>query len=251
MQMLSEERFDIILQLLQQKKAVTVTELTKILNISESTIRRDLNTLAEMGKLNKVHGGATAIEQERHTVEEDVEIKSLKNMEEKSKIAEYAAGLVGEDDFVFLDAGTTTEKMIDYLVPTKAVFITNGIVHVRKLTQKGLRAYLLGGELKLSTEAMVGSAAIDALKAYNFTKSFIGTNGIHEQYGFTTPDMAEAMIKKEVMSRSFMRCVLADHSKFGKINSVSFANLSQACIITDRIENKKYVDYTVIREVVK
>lgn len=249
--MLSEERFDIILQLLQQKKAVTVTELTKTLNTSESTIRRDLNTLAEMGKLNKVHGGATAIEQERHTVEENVKVKSLKNMEEKSKIAEYAAGLIGDDDFVFLDAGTTTEKMIDYLVPSKAVFITNGIVHVRKLTQKGLRSYLLGGELKLSTEAMVGSAAIDALKAYNFTKSFIGANGIHEQYGFTTPDMAEAMIKKEVIKRSFMRCILADHSKFGKINSVSFANLSQACIITDRLENKKYTAYTVIREVVK
>lgn len=249
--MLSEERFDIILQLLQQKKAVTVMELTKTLKTSESTIRRDLNTLAEMGKLNKVHGGATAIEQERHTIEENVEVKSLKNMEEKSKIAEYAAGLIGDDDFVFLDAGTTTEKMIDYLVPSKAVFITNGIVHVRKLTQKGLHSYLLGGELKLSTEAMVGSAAIDALKAYNFTKSFIGANGIHEQYGFTTPDMAEAMIKKEVMKRSFMRCILADHSKFGKINSVSFANLNQACIITDRLENKKYTTYTVIREVVK
>ncbi len=249
--MLSEERFDIILQLLQQKRAVTVTELTKIINTSESTIRRDLNTLAEMGKLNKVHGGATAIEQERHTVEENVEIKSLKNKEEKSRIAEYAAGLINEDDFIFLDAGTTTEKIIDYLTPTKAVFVTNGIVHVRKLTQKGLRAYLLGGELKLSTEAMVGSAAMDTLKAYNFTKSFIGTNGIHEQYGFTTPDMAEAMIKKEVINRSFMRCILADHSKFGKINSVSFANLSQACIITDQMENKKYADYTVIREVVK
>lgn len=249
--MLSEERFVIILQLLQQKKAVTVTELTKILKISESTIRRDLNTLAEMGKLNKVHGGATAIEQERYAIEENVETKSLKNMEEKSRIAEYAANLVNENDFVFLDAGTTTEKMIDYLVPTKAVFITNGIVHVRKLTQKGLRAYLLGGELKLSTEAMIGAAAIEALKAYNFTKSFIGTNGIHEEYGFTTPDMAEAMIKKEVMNRSFMRCVLSDHSKFGKITSVSFANLSQACIITDRIKDKKYVDYTVVREVIK
>lgn len=249
--MLSEERFEIILQLLQQKKAVTVIELTKILKTSESTIRRDLNTLAEMGKLNKVHGGATAIEQQRHTIEEDVETKSLKNMQEKSKIAEYAANLINEDDFVFLDAGTTTEKMIDYLVPTKAVFITNGILHVRKLTQKGIKAYLLGGELKLSTEAMVGAVAVDALKSYNFTKSFLGANGIHEQYGFTTPDMAEAMIKKEVMSRSFMRCILADCSKFGKINSVSFGNLSQACIITDQVENKKYLDYTVIREVGK
>ena len=70
--MLSEERHSVILQLLQERKAVTVTEFTKILGISESTIRRDLNTLAGMGKINKVHGGATVIEEERKTIEENV-----------------------------------------------------------------------------------------------------------------------------------------------------------------------------------
>lgn len=252
MNMLSEEREQRILQLLEQKKAVTVMELTKLLQTSESTIRRDLNSLAEMGKLNKVHGGATAIETFRQTIEENVEEKALKNIQEKIQIAQYAATLVQNDDFVFLDAGTTTAKMIDYLDPTsKAVFITNGIVHVRKLTQKGIKAYLLGGELKLSTEAMIGAAATDSLKAYNFTKSFIGCNGIHEEYGFSTPDVAEAMIKKEAMNRCFMNCIVADSSKFGKISAVSFGRLSQACIITDQIKDKKYANYTVIREVVK
>ena len=247
--MLSEERHSVILQLLQERKAVTVTEFTKILGISESTIRRDLNTLAGMGKINKVHGGATVIEEERKTIEENVAEKEVKNVEEKNKIVKYAAGLIRDDDFIYLDAGTTTGKLIDCIKRTKAVFVTNGIFHAKRLTQKGIKVFLLGGELKLSTEAMIGMTALDALKQYNFTKAFLGANGIHEQYGFTTPDPAEAMIKKEVMNRSFMRCVLADSSKFGQISSVSFGNLSRACIVTDRLKNKKYADYTVIREV--
>lgn len=247
--MLSEERHSVILQLLQERKAVTVTEFTKILGISESTIRRDLNTLAGMGKINKVHGGATVIEEERKTIEENVAQKEVKNVEEKNKIVKYAAGLIRDDDFIYLDAGTTTGKLIDCIKRTKAVFVTNGIFHAKRLTQKGIKVFLLGGELKLSTEAMIGMTALDALKQYNFTKAFLGANGIHEQYGFTTPDPAEAMIKKEVMNRSFMRCVLADSSKFGQISSVSFGNLSQACIVTDQLKNKKYADYTVIREV--
>ena len=247
--MLSEERHSVILQLLQERKAVTVTEFTKILGISESTIRRDLNTLAGMGKINKVHGGATVIEEERKTIEENVAEKEVKNVEEKNKIVKYAAGLIRDDDFIYLDAGTTTGKLIECIKRTKAVFVTNGIFHAKRLTQKGIKVFLLGGELKLSTEAMIGMTALDALKQYNFTKAFLGANGIHEQYGFTTPDPAEAMIKKEVMNRSFMRCVLADSSKFGQISSVSFGNLSQACIVTDRLKNKKYAEYTVIREV--
>ena len=249
--MLSEERYQIILQLLQEKKAVSVTELTEMLGISESTIRRDLNTLAGRGKINKVHGGATAVEEERNTEEENVTERLNKHREEKLLIAKYAVSLINNDDFVYLDAGTTTRQMIDVMPDTKAVFVTNGIDHAKRLTQRGCKVYLLGGELKLSTEAMVGVTAQDALRQYNFTKSFLGTNGIHEQYGFTTPDVREAMIKKEVMNRSFMRVVLADSSKFGQISSVSFGNLSQACIVTEQLQNRKYGEYTVIREVGK
>ena len=118
--MLIQERFDAILKLLEQKRAVTVIELTQLLNTSESTIRRDLSALAEMGKIHKVHGGATVIEQSL-TKEETVIAKSTKNIEEKNLIAKYAASIINDDDFIFLDAGTTTEIMIDYLSPNKAI----------------------------------------------------------------------------------------------------------------------------------
>lgn len=247
--MLTEERFSAILERLQDKKAVTVAELTKLLETSESTIRRDLNTLHDMGKLKKVHGGATLCNEAYLTNEEDVPTKSQYYVTEKERIAKYAATLIDDEDFVYIDAGTTTEKLIDYIGETKATFVTNGIVHAKKLIQKGFKAYVVGGQLKLSTEAIVGAEALSNLKKYNFTKCFLGTNGITLDNGFSTPDVEEALIKIEAVNRTHKVFVLADHSKFGKQSSVSFANLDQAVIITDELTDERYKEQTVIKEV--
>lgn len=247
--MLTEERFSAILERLQDKKAVTVVELTKLLETSESTIRRDLNTLHDMGKLKKVHGGATLCNEAYLTNEEDVPTKSQYNVTEKESIAKYAATLIEDEDFVYIDAGTTTEKLIDYIGETKATFVTNGIVHAKKLIQRGLKAYVVGGQLKLSTEAIIGAEGLSNLKKYNFTKCFLGTNGITLDNGFSTPDVEEALIKIEAVNRTHKVFVLADHSKFGKQSSVSFANLDQAVIITDQLMDDRYKEQTVIKEV--
>lgn len=247
--MLTEERFSAILERLQDKKVVTVAELTKLLETSESTIRRDLNTLHDMGKLKKVHGGATLCDEAYLTNEEDVPTKSQYYVTEKERIAKYAATLIEDEDFVYIDAGTTTEKLIDYIGETKATFVTNGIVHAKKLIQKGFKAYVVGGQLKLSTEAIVGAEALSNLKKYNFTKCFLGTNGITLDNGFSTPDVEEALIKIEAVNRTHKVFVLADHSKFGKQSSVSFANLDQAVIITDELTDERYKEQTVIKEV--
>ena len=124
--MLTEERYAQILRILQEKKAVTVTELTACLHTSESTIRRDLNALHEQGKLNKVHGGATLLANSFTMQEEDVQTKARLHIKEKERIARYAASIVNDHDFIYIDAGTTTEKMIDFLQKTRATFVTNG-----------------------------------------------------------------------------------------------------------------------------
>lgn len=247
--MLTEERFALILDLLYDKKAVTVTELTKLLGASESTIRRDLNTLNEMGKIKKVHGGATVLDSYFSTKEDDVVTKSLLNTEAKSKIAKYASTLVHDDDFIFIDAGTTTEKFIDYIPATNASFVTTGIAHARKLVQKGLKVYVTGGQLKSSTEALVGIECVNSIVKYNFSKCFMGTNGISEICSFTTPDPEEALIKREAIRHSYVSFVLADNTKFNKVCAVTFAELKKACIITDKLLDNKYRELTVVREV--
>ena len=233
--MLTEQRYQIILDLLKEKKSVTATELKEILDTSESTVRRDITALHKAGKLIKVFGGAVALEDEGtvSAYEPTVEQKSELYVKEKRKIAQYAAELIEEEDFIYLDAGTTTGYMIDVLGYTNAVFVTNAVSHAQRLAAKGIKVFLIGGELKNSTEAVIGAQAMKNLQEYHFTKGFFGANGITKAEGFTTPDANEALVKQTAIERCRNRFVLADHSKFGSISSVTFSAFANAKILTD------------------
>ena len=247
--MLQNERQEKILARLRQNGSVKVTVLAKDMDISESTIRRDINELDRRGRLKKVFGGAVAIHRDMRPVETDVAPRTLINIREKDIIAEYAASMINDNDFVYIDAGTTTEKMIDYLDKKSVTYVTNGITHAKKLIQRGFDAYVIGGLLRPSTEAVIGAAAIEAVQKYNFTKCFMGTNGIDTESGFTTPDIGEAAVKTAVMKKSYVSFVLADHTKFGLVSPVTFADIEEACVITDHLEGEHYRRYTVIKEV--
>lgn len=250
--MLTEERYEIILDALKKKERMSVAELVEVTNASEATIRRDIIALDEEGKLRKIRGGAGAIQDGGFVnIELSYTEKEQIHRPEKLVIGEYAASLVKDDDFIFIDAGTSTAAMIEYLKPTNAVFVTNGIANANSLIAKGLTTYLIGGRIKPGTLAIVGNEGVESLKKYNFTKCFLGTNGIHFERGFTTVDTDEASIKQEALSRSFLKVILADSSKFSQIAAVSFGKIDDAVIITDKVINDKYKDATTIKEVSK
>ena len=232
--MLSEERYDKILKLLEEKGTVTVAEIVELFDISESTARRDILALHNAGRLVKVFGGAVALDKSYTAHEPTVAQKAEVNLEEKRLLGRYAASLIEAEDFVFLDAGTTTGCMVEFLTETSACFVTNAVAHAQKLAARGLRVILTGGELKSSTEAVVGIQTVETLRQYHFTKGFFGTNGISRQAGFTTPDAGEALVKKAAMEQCQSRYVLADASKFGAVSSVTFAPFHRAEILTDR-----------------
>ncbi|MCI2061437.1 MAG: DeoR/GlpR family DNA-binding transcription regulator [Eubacteriaceae bacterium] len=249
--MLQNVRYNKILEQIQRQNSVRVTDLAEELGVSESTIRRDINDLDKAGQLRKVFGGAVANRSDIIGLESDVMTRETLNVEEKNAIARYAASIINDDDFIFIDAGTTTARIVDFLESKKATIVTNGVPLAMKLIQSGFRSYMIGGELKLSTEAVVGTDAVESLKKYNFTKCFIGTNGIDTERGYTTPDIDESMVKTTVINQSYVSYILADHSKFGLITSVSFADIREACIITDHVTDKKYIKHTIVKEVGK
>lgn len=249
--MLTEERHEIILKELKKNSAVYVSDLVQKLNTSESTIRRDLNNLHKEGKLKKVHGGATILDKIIKTSDDKVSVRQTLNINEKIEIAKYAANLIEKDDFVYIDAGTTTEIMIDFIEEKGATFVTNGIQHAKKLIQNECKVFILGGEIKWATEAIIGVEAINSLKKYNFTKGFFGTNGISIERGYTTPDIIEALVKEEAINRCRNAYVLTDNSKFDEISCVTFGNINKAIIITTTIEDNKYKEFTEIVEVSK
>lgn len=230
--MLAEERFAKILAILEDMGSVTVQQLMAELDASESTIRRDLNTLDDSGQLTKVHGGAVLKSTVYSTRDDEVIHRKEQNKDAKEKIARYAAELIAPGDFVYIDAGTTTERMIEYITNKQAVFVTNAITHAKKLAERGCTVYILGGEFKAVTEAIVGEEAVTTLEKYNFTKGFWGTNGVSMQKGFSTPELKEALVKKTSMENCKECYVLADESKFNQISSVTFAAFESATVIT-------------------
>lgn len=233
--MLTEERYNIILELLREKRSVTVAEIKDRLGISESTIRRDLNALAQEGKLTKVFGGAVAPDNVSNGIELSVPQKLQVNEREKRLIAGYAAAMIKPHDFVYLDAGTTTGYMLEFFCDKDVTVVTNAVAHAQRLAKAGVKVRLVGGELKSSTEAVVGSEAMQTLRKYHFTKGFFGTNGVTKKAGFTTPDANEAMVKKTAIEQCQKKYVLCDHSKFGEVSSVTFLAFTGADVITDRI----------------
>ena len=202
--MLTEERFAKILSILEHMGSVTVQQLMTELDASESTVRRDLNTLDANGQLVKVHGGAILKNTVYSTIDDEVVHRKEQNREAKDKIARYAAGLITAEDFVYIDAGTT------------------------------------GGEFKAVTEAIVGEEAVFTLDKYNFTKGFWGANGVSLQRGYSTPELKEALVKRKSMENCRDCYILADESKFSQISSVTFAPFEKATVITTELKLEIY-----------
>ena len=165
---------------------------------------------------------------------------------EKERIARYAASLVGDDDVVYLDTGTTVLHMAEYLKGSSALFVTSSIEFAARLTEHNLHIYVLGGTLKLGTVDIVGAEALGALRRYNFTKVFLGTSGISVSQGFTTPDPEAAALKFLAASKAQTVYMLADSSKFGRVTAATILPLDGARIITDKLPDRKYLDCTDI-----
>ena len=248
--MLAEERFALILNLLAEKRTATVQELCEALNASESTIRRDLTELDRQGRLNKVHGGATLPDGQFLADEPTMAAKETLAVGQKRSIAQAAADLVRAGDFVYIDAGSTTLAMVRALngPALDAHYVTNGIAHARLLAQKSCNVCVPGGLLRPKTEAIIGAAALTSLQQFNFTKAFLGANGVALGAGFTTPDPEEAAVKAMVSRRARETWFLVDDSKFGRVYPAVISELYGGAILTNRCPEPKYKQLTLVKE---
>lgn len=231
--MLTNERHEFILNLLEQKQTIKIQEIVDQTAASESTIRRDLTDLESQNKLERVFGGAVL--PDRNLTEPTIEDKSTRNLMEKEQVARIAASFIQEGDSIYLDAGTTTFQMIPYLKDKNVVVVTNGLTLVEALNAHGITTYLTGGMMKARTGALVGAQTIQSLNNYRFNLCFLGVNGFHPDFGFTTPDPEEAAVKRQASSLARDSYVLADHSKAGKVSFAKIMDMDDAYLIVDRL----------------
>ncbi|TFU84426.1 DeoR/GlpR transcriptional regulator [Streptococcus sp. AN2] len=231
---LKSERKQVILETLNGQRFVRLEELVDLLQSSESTIRRDLDELEMLGKLRRVHGGAECLL--KLTEEESIVEKSIKNIQEKREVAQKAATFVEDGDVIFLDAGTTTELMIDELSASNLTIVTNSVHHAVKLVEKGFYTIIIGGKVKEATDASIGAFALEQIRQLHFTKAFLGMNGV-DSNDYTTPDVEEAAIKRLVLQNASQSYVLVDPSKLGHISFTKVAALRQADLICHRSDS--------------
>lgn len=243
MRMLTEERHAYILDKLKKENTVKIKDLESELNCSISTVRRDLSELEEQGLLTRVHGGAKRI----YTMNSELEMKekSSKNIHEKKQIGVLAASFVTAEDIIYLDAGTTTYEMIPFLKDIKDLLVvTNGVNHADLLTDYNISTVLLGGQIKMRTKAIIGSVAFKQLETYGFSKTFLGINGIDGEFGYTTPDPEEAALKRLAGSQANQTYVVADSTKFHKVNFVKVSELENYAVITSQLDESDRAQFT-------
>ncbi len=243
--MSTKERDEEIIKLLEESPSqfVSVPSLAEYFKTSESTIRRDLQRMANQHLLMRVHGGAASLHFSGNFRFERLDKEYLERErtepEVKKMIAKEACRYVKEGSCIYLDASTTVASMINFLPTYKnTYYITNSPSLAQKLAERSLVCYVTGGELKLTTNAFIGPYVLEFINKFNFDVGFFGTNGIHPQSKFTTPDPQECAIKSAAISKCYDSFILADHSKFDNISTATFSDFTRPTLITDKADEK-------------
>ncbi len=229
------ERCLAILNILQKQHKVEVSELSKRFGISEMTVRRDLNLLAQQYNIIRTHGGALMDNQPLVRMISFDESR-ISHKEAKEKIAAKAAALVKNGKRVFIDSGSTTRIMLNYLDrDTRAVIVTNHLkVAERALMFDNLSVIMLGGQMIRITNCSSGSVAEEQIKKYQLDTAFIGAAAIGADGKLYDGYSPEARFKSSIFSVAKKIYLLTDSSKFNTYDLNEFANLSQVSgVITD------------------
>ena len=196
-----------------------------------------------------MHGGATLPDSRFLADEPTMEAKETLAVAEKRSIAAVAAALITAEDFVFIDAALPRWSWCGRDGCGAQGHLCDQRRGARPAAgAEGCRVYLPGGLLRPQTEAIVGAPAVSSIQQYNFTKAFMGANGVALEAGFTTPDPEEAAVKAAAVRRARESWFLVDDAKFAKIYPAVITDLHGGAILTNRCPNPKYKQYTFVKE---
>ncbi|MFW6287820.1 MAG: DeoR/GlpR family DNA-binding transcription regulator [bacterium] len=243
--MLAVERRHEILKILNNKGSVHVTEISKILRVTEETIRRDLDILNDRKLLQRTHGGAISIEDNKSEL--SFNIRKEKNVEEKDKIASKAVNLINNGDTIFLDASTTSMYLAAQLKNfTDLTIVTNSVRIILELVENtNINIIATGGILRANSLSYVGPLTNEAIKKYYADKFFTSCKGISIEHGATDSNEMEIEIKKLMSKQAQKLIVLADYSKFDQVGLSQFATFDDidTIITDDNIDEEIKKDY--------
>lgn len=234
--MYPEERQQAIATLVMARGRASVAELADTYAVTTETVRRDLAVLDRAGLLRRVHGGAVPA-RALHVVEAGVSERETTRSDVKDAIARAAGEFLPlSGASVLFDAGTTTAR-VAALLPTDRdlVVVTNSVpIAARVAAMSSVTLQLLGGRVRGLTQAAVGDQVLRVLDTMRVDIAFIGTNGITVGHGLSTPDTEEAAVKRAMVRSANYVVVVADSTKVGQEDFVSFAPIDSVdALVTD------------------
>lgn len=204
-----------ILEKLDQQKKVEVEMLANELNVSEMTVRRDLEKLETNGELVRTFGGAIPVQ----TISNEISYKDkkVKNVLQKRMIAEKAVEKIENNHIIFLDSGTTTLEISKKILSLdfNLTVITNDISIANVLMDSNIDVIVLGGHLQNNTGSILGTLTFDLIKKLNADLFFLGAHAVDEEYGITAPSIEKAQVKIAMMQSSREVILVTDKSKYG------------------------------------
>ncbi|WP_406002291.1 DeoR/GlpR family DNA-binding transcription regulator [Streptomyces sp. NBC_00829] len=243
--LLAEQRRALILDEVRRRGGVRVNELTRQLNVSDMTVRRDLDALARQGVIEKVHGGAVPVV-EASTHEPGFEAKSALELSAKEDIARAAARMAVPGSAIALSGGTTTYALAHHLIDVPDLTVVTNSVRVADVFHAAQRAGSAGGQrtgtatvvltggVRTPSDSLVGPVADQAIRSLHFDVLFIGVHGISVTAGLSTPNLAEAETNRRFVQAARRVVVVADHTKWGTVGLSSFAQLTEVdTLVTD------------------
>ena len=241
--MLKRERLQYITQIVNKKGIVTAAQIMQDLDVSDMTVRRDLDELEKSGKLIRIHGGAQSVNYNIDFELSHVE-KATVNPEGKKEIAQQAATLIREHDTIFLGPGTTIELLAQEIAGRPVRVVTNSLPVFNIISQKDPEQVILaGGYFRSHTGCFVGPLCTQILERLKFSAAFISCNGIAEEQ-ITTSSVEEGQAQEIALNNARFRYLLADEHKFNREDFYSYYKLyNMDALITDTKTNEDVISH--------
>lgn len=210
---------------------VKMAELKEMFEVTEMTLRRDMEKLEQWGHIRRTFGGAILVGNDI-TLQE----RSGVFIEEKMRIGKLAAQLIQPGESIFLDGGSTTLQVARFIQANLNItVVTNALNIAAELQGKQISTIVIGGMLMGQTSTLVGPVATEALVKMAFNRAFIGTTGVTLKHGYSNSNMHEAEVKRLAIQQASEVNIVMDHSKFGRQDLFSFGGLKAANrVITDQ-----------------
>lgn len=229
-----KERQASILKLLEESDRATISHMKELYNVSEMTLRRDINKLEEMGYVTKIHGGVIA--RKKLLFDRSFSKREREHQDEKKAIAKEAVSLMKPGENIILDTGTTTLYVARELVKKNLplTVATTSLMVASTLFNSNIEVMLFGGFLRREIPDLIGPLAEKNLMEFHSDKLFIGCNGIIVEEGFYTSDLNISHLEKKMVDNTEMVILVTDSSKFGNKSFVKCADINIVhTVITD------------------